>query len=338
MAIMDSSQVDVRFERAEFDGILIAILAYGALVMLFIQLLRVLLVRPKRGKVFWGITAYSSILFTLASMAAGGKIKFAEYIYVTSRINVALEGPSTDSWIPSQVFKDHAGSTMNIMSRVCTLLTPWIGDAFMIYRLMVIWSYKWWMLIIPVPLYISHVGMSIPVIIADTRLDQARWEPKSHRYGIVFHTLCVALNLLISLLITVKLLTMRKKLEIALGKLNAYFYTSKFTILVESGAFATLWGIVYLATLAQKHWSQAAFLQPYYYVIALTRMIIVLKMAQNQAWSRDIVSAASHGVMDWEVSSSHTISVEVPHTGNVENGLEQMKSPDSSVTSSHTLG
>jgi hypothetical protein len=68
-------------------------------------------------------------------------------------------------------------------------------------------------------------------------------------------------------MISVRLITMRKKLETALGRLHASFYTSFFTIIVESGAFATLWGIVYLSTLVADHWSRDAFSQPYYYII-----------------------------------------------------------------------
>lgn len=306
--------------------------------MLYIQLLRVLLTRPKRGKVFWAISAYSALLFTFGSIAAGGKIKIAEYVYVSSRFTEGFNSTNIDTWVPSHVYQESVRSSMNVMSRVCTTLTPWIGDAFMIYRLMVIWSYQWWLLLLPVPLYISHVGMAIPLLITETRPGDIFWEEKSRLYGIIFHTLCVSLNLLISLLITAKLLTMRKKLEIALGKLGASFYTSWFTILVESGGFATLWGIIYLATLAQNHWSQNDFLQPYYYVIALTRMIIVLRMAQNQAWCRDTVSAANMGVMDWEVSSAHTMPVDVPPSDIGKDGMKQLKSPVSSGTSMHTLG
>ncbi|KAF9449798.1 hypothetical protein P691DRAFT_666781 [Macrolepiota fuliginosa MF-IS2] len=316
-------------ERADFDGVLIAVLSYGALLMLYIQLLRVLLTRPKRGKVFWGITIYSGILFTLASIAAGGKIKFAEYVYVGSR----LDG-STD--LPSKISGDHASMTINVMSRICTTMSPWFSDMFMIYRVMVIWGYKWWLLMIPVPIYFAHISMSIPFLIADTRPNNTSWASKSELYGIVFHTLCVSLNISFSVLITVKLLTMRKKLEIALGRLHASFYTSKFTILVESGAFATLWGIVYLATAAQKHWTQNVFLQPYYYVIAITRMLIVLRMAQNRAWCKDTVTAVNAGVMDWEVSSAHSIPLSIAPPQD-ENSLKQIMSPDSSTTSAHTL-
>lgn len=112
-------------------------------------------------------------------------------------------------------------------------------------------------------------------------MNEARWEPRSQLYGIIFHTLCVALNTLFSLMITARLVTMRSKLQIALGKLQASFYTSGFTILVESGSFATLWGLVYLGTRAGGHWSQNAFLQPYYYVIVSLSSFNLLLDTQN---------------------------------------------------------
>lgn len=39
----------------------------------------------------------------------------------------------------------------------------------------------------------------------------------------------------------------------------------------------------------------------------ITRMLIILRMAQNRAWNKDIVTASARGVLDWQVSSSHSI-------------------------------
>lgn len=64
-------------------------------------------------------------------------------------------------------------------------------------------------------------------------------------------------------------------------------------------------------------------------------MLIVLKMAQNQAWSKDIVSAANVGVMDWQVSSTHSVQLE---NAPEKNNLQPIKSPGSSTASTHTLG
>jgi hypothetical protein len=33
-------------------------------------------------------------------------------------------------------------------------------------------------------------------------------------------------------------------------------------------------------------------------------MLIILRMAQGRAWSKDIITAADDGVLDWQVSSS----------------------------------
>jgi len=217
-------------------------------------------------------------------------------------------------------------------------MSPWFGDAFMIYRVMVVWNYPWWAYTIPLPLYISHLGMAIPYLIADTHIN-SHWNLNSDLYGMIFHTLCVAMNILASVLITVRLVMLRKKLQIALGRLSASFYTSKFTVLVESGSFATIWGIVYLASRARHHWTENAFLQPYYYVIAMTRMLIMLRMAQNRAWTRDIVIAANTGVMDWEVSSERSMTgPELEADPVEENGLKHLKSPDSLSDSANTLG
>lgn len=37
-------------------------------------------------------------------------------------------------------------------------------------------------------------------------------------------------------------------------------------------------------------------------------MLIVLRMAQDRAWSTDIINAADNGVLDWQVSSMHSLS------------------------------
>lgn len=36
-------------------------------------------------------------------------------------------------------------------------------------------------------------------------------------------------------------------------------------------------------------------------------MLIIFRMAQDQAWSKDIVTASARGVMDWQVSSTHSV-------------------------------
>lgn len=97
---------DMRTERACFDGTLLSALAYGtykflpfsqvtpalmftsstgALLMLYCQLSESMWLRPKRGRVFYGIIAFAVTLFILSTVAIGGRFRFAEMIYIENR-------------------------------------------------------------------------------------------------------------------------------------------------------------------------------------------------------------------------------------------------------------
>lgn len=76
--------------------------------MLYIQLTQVLLRKPKRGRVFWGIVMYSSLLAPLATVAFVGKFKLAEVIYVVERSKPH----------PKEIAMANAGNWFSVMSTV----------------------------------------------------------------------------------------------------------------------------------------------------------------------------------------------------------------------------
>lgn len=179
------------------------------------------------------------------------------------------------------------------------------------------------------------LAMSVPLLISQIRDQQ---EPHAETYGLVFYVLCVTLNLTCTSLISLRLFMMRHKAERVLGSLQASLYNSCTTMFVESGAFFTFWSLTYLIMRIHHSWAQDIFLQPYSYVIvrvlvvtpsivsdhslsqALTRMLIILRMAQDRAWSKDLIVAADTGVLDWEVSSVNSSSVNMAKPSQ---GLEQ---------------
>jgi len=295
-----------RGNQASFDGLMLASLGYGALVMLYIQVTQVLVRRPKRGRLFWFIVFYSTALFPLATIAFIGKFKFAQGFYV-------LHG----DWSAKDYLTKNSAQWSNVMSEICVTLIPWIGDLLILYRLMVIWNFKWVLVVLPSLLYLSRVAMSIPLLISQTR--QAPL-PHAATDGVVFYALCVSLNLTCTSLISLRLFMMRHKAERVLGKLQASLYNSAITMFVESGALVTIWGLIYLILRARISWAADIFLQPYPYVIALTRMLIILRMSQDRAWSTDLIAAADTGVLDWEVSSISSGSLD---TSKSPGGSEQ---------------
>ncbi|KAG6864267.1 hypothetical protein C0991_010985 [Blastosporella zonata] len=149
--------------------------------------------------------------------------------------------------------------------------------------------------------------MSIPLLITQTRPSDTSWGAKSAVYSTAFYSLCVSLNLFVSIAISIRLYWMRQKVETIMGKLHASFYTGFVTIIVESGAFFTIWGLTYVILMSRDSVAKDTFLLPYTHVLAITRMLIVLRMAQDRAWSKQLVTATTGGILDWQVSSTHSI-------------------------------
>jgi len=325
-----TTAVDTRkLNRASFEGVMISALAYGALIMLYIQITQVMLRRPKRsGRIFWFIVLYASALFPLTTVAFAGKLKFTEDMF--------LALPSLQE-SPLLYSTRHARDWPNVMSQICTTLVPWFGDILMLYRLMVVWNYQWSLLILPTMIYLTRVGLSIPLLIAQTRPHSTQ---PAELYGRIFYALCLSLNIICTSLICIRLYTMRHKAERVLGNLQASLYNSITTMFVESGAFFTLWSMVYVIARSRDSWVQNVFLEPYSYIIALTRMLIILRMAQDRAWSKEIINAADTGVLDWEVSSMNSVALNNGMTGGHGNLPKmfqvQEKSSFNSSSSSHS--
>ncbi|KAG5639721.1 hypothetical protein H0H81_000001 [Sphagnurus paluster] len=238
-------------ERATYYGTLLATLAYGALLMLYVQLTQVLFARPKSGRKYWVLVAYAGVLFILATLAVGAIFRFSEMTYIDNR-----NYPGG----PVAFYRDFTSD------------------------------------------YVHVIGQSSP--------HDPSWVP----FTFAYHGLTVAFNIYVSLTICVRLYMMRGTLEAVMGPLHASFYTSIVTLITESGIFFTLWITVYLATSTSI--VQEVFWLPYPFTMGITRVLIVLRMAQDRAWSRELVTAATgRAIPDWQLSSTHSVPLhDVPST------------------------
>ncbi|KAF8062265.1 hypothetical protein FPV67DRAFT_1672741 [Lyophyllum atratum] len=286
---------DLQAERACFYGTLLATLAYGALLMLYVQLTTVLLARPKRGSSFWAIVAYASFLFPLATLAVGAIFKFSEMSYIDNR-----NYPGG----PNAFYHRYTSDYVNVIGQVSATLFPWFADILMLSRLLVVWNYKWWIAACPALLYLAKMAISIPLLIVHIRPSDLT---SSGTYGLSYHSLTMAFNIYVTALICLRLHMMRSKLEAVAGRLHASFYTSTITMFVESGGFFTLWIMVYLILRSRGSLVQDVFLLPYTYTLGITRILVILRMAQDRAWSKDLVVATDRGVLEWEISSTHSV-------------------------------
>ncbi|KAG2020817.1 hypothetical protein CC2G_006119 [Coprinopsis cinerea AmutBmut pab1-1] len=287
-----------RIERACFNGLLLSSLAYGALLMIVMQLTQVLIMRPKRGRLFWWMVLYTAFIFLLSTFAIGGRFKFAEMMYVDHQDfeegYLAYYFKFMDRW-------------QNVLNMACLTLLPWISDSLMIYRLYILWNYQWWALGVPLLVHLARIAISIPILIITANADDPNWLSQFSTFKTAYYSVSMAIDLLFTGLISFRLWMLRDKVEHVLGKIQSVYYNSTSTKFVESGALFTLWSVGHLILLVKEHWASEILGQPMIYLNAITRMLIILRMAQNRAWCRDIVTASATGVLEWQVSSHHSI-------------------------------
>ncbi|KAG6835968.1 hypothetical protein H0H93_012742 [Arthromyces matolae] len=220
-----SSPSNLLGDRISFYGCLIAILAYGAMFMLYIQLAGVLLARTRRGFCYWGAVVYSTFTFPLATLAIAAIFKFSELAFVENRM---FPGG------PYQYYLHHSCDYVNVLGEISAAIFACFADAIMLFRLWIIWDSSWVVLAFPVLLYCGKLAVTIPVLVAIAKPPPGlSWSLHMSMARLV---LSVAFNIYASFMIGLRLLMLRPRMEAVLGKLHAFYYTSVITIFVESAA------------------------------------------------------------------------------------------------------
>ena len=82
---------------------------------------------------------------------------------------------------------------------------------------------------------------------------------KNIDFGIPYYTITIALNIIITLMITLRLRKLGKAVSKALGRDSARMYTSVSSVLIESAAPYSMVGFMFLVPYALKHGTAIAF-------------------------------------------------------------------------------
>ncbi|KAG5339764.1 hypothetical protein C0989_003620 [Termitomyces sp. Mn162] len=102
--------------RAAFFGTYLAVLAYGALLMLYVQLTGVLIARPGRGMTFWLVLAYSVALSPLATATIGTIFKFSVEAFVESPLRTIKGGAFEGG--PFRFYKKNSSNYVDVLGEV----------------------------------------------------------------------------------------------------------------------------------------------------------------------------------------------------------------------------
>jgi hypothetical protein len=109
-------------------------------------------------------------------------------------------------------------------------------------------------------------------------------------YTVPYLSLSLALNIIITLVIVLRLLTYRHRISKVLGSSYGTQYTSIAAMIVESAALYSAFSVVFLTLFLLNNPISATFLQSFTQVQIIAMLLIVFRVAQGKGWSQDTMS------------------------------------------------
>ncbi|RXW20659.1 hypothetical protein EST38_g5173 [Candolleomyces aberdarensis] len=154
---------------------------------------------------------------------------------MASYFQILFKSTSPGHWLELSRASDE--NWKNLVGNVSTGIIFVIGDALLVYRCYIVCMEYWWMAILPMITSLSGI-----VLFFMQRYKDAS-DSDTHRYSTAFTRLIVSTNVVVTTLITFRLLRARRTLAKFLPSADATLYTGVIAILIESAAPLTIFGI-----------------------------------------------------------------------------------------------
>jgi len=215
-------------ERTSLAGQFVACVFYGMELLLFILTAHLMLTSPRtsqgppqlpgtpasRFRNFtrdWKYLLYITIQFILCSIGIGGGSKNVILAFVDDRGFPGGPIPWSNAYYNTKP---------SVLANVAFIVSIWLQDGFLLFRFLIIWQYNWFAFILPCLIYLASAAFSILLLIqlSTTGLDINA--TTNQHVGIIFWSLSIALNVLLTALIVGRLAWLGRVIGKALASLE----------------------------------------------------------------------------------------------------------------------
>ncbi|KAG9312276.1 hypothetical protein JVU11DRAFT_7580 [Chiua virens] len=227
------------------------------------------------------LTAWATILWILSTISTVADAYCTLYAY-----SWQLDFPGG----PILYLDSIQGQPVPALSYATYLLTMWVADAMMLWRLVVFYTdvnalARGLILSFMSLLYIGSLGTGCFTIMLSS-FNQTLYSTLSRKVAIPCFTLSVTLNVFATAFIAIRLLMYKRFTEQSLGKKQARKspYTSIATMLIESSALYATWSLVFIVLYALSDPGQYIMIQMLRNVQVIAPLLIVYRVSKGTAW------------------------------------------------------
>ncbi|KAH6910510.1 hypothetical protein BKA70DRAFT_1424173 [Coprinopsis sp. MPI-PUGE-AT-0042] len=229
----------------------------------------------KKVRMPYLIASFVLFCMTLTASIVGG----VSIYEILLRVGLG-DGRSGIGWATVDIIYTDIWSKGDLVWDISVLL----ADMLMVYRFYLVWAEYPWVTVIPVSILLANLGVALRTFIPIEGL-----EDLESRLDAVDICLSVGLNVVVTVLISVRLLRAHKRLLEAFPLLSDTVHLNAISILVESAAPVAVFGIgtVVASFISTVEAAKAgAILQIFYKVAAtLSPQLIIFRVLTGRSWA-----------------------------------------------------
>jgi len=274
--------IDFVLERSLYVSNAIGMAFYGMQLLLFFFCVQLAMKNKARANHARFYTGFGLVLAILAGIGTMTNIVWAEEAWIEHRYfpggPTAYLNATTAIWY--QVWGTAAAIAVAMMN-----------DTLLLYRCYVIWDSSWKIIAFPVIVNLASIALGIITIVTSAQ-PAGLFGGQSLNFGTPYFSLTVGFNLLMTLLICARLFKARRNM-VSAGLEDDGLYTNMIAVMTESASLTGISGIAFVVSFAVQSETSTAFGSLWGISLSLSPQIIIYRVLQGKAWSREVAERVS---------------------------------------------
>ncbi|CCM05252.1 uncharacterized protein FIBRA_07462 [Fibroporia radiculosa] len=279
----DESSSTIVDEETWLQGALLSNIAYGVVLALYVMCVAKLVRQLKQYNYMrpLGLFAYATVIFIISTLFMGSQVKFIQLAFIEDR-----NFPGG----PNAYVEDEFSNPTDEIANVCFVVGNWIMDAFLIWRLVVIFKSLGRMWVIPLATGLS-IMLAASVSLGISLLVQMTGSSPFDYVNITlgYYVMSLALNVVATFFIAGRFLVCRARAA-RLGSEHASRYTGFAAVFIESAALFAIFAILFIVPFGIGNNLANVFIETVSQVQVVASLLIVVRIASGEAWTEHTAS------------------------------------------------
>ncbi|PFH45793.1 hypothetical protein AMATHDRAFT_8659 [Amanita thiersii Skay4041] len=283
----DEPYETILLERSFIAGGYIAGAGYGIQVVLYVICALYLWSQRKRqGKSMLFLLAYITLLVVIATIFTAASARTVQDAYVDNR---NYPGGPWQYFLKTQYLAE------DILFYAMLFVLTFLSDLLVLWRCWVIWTASgrltaYAIIAFPTIMLIGSFVLGTLWTIKSSQPGLSLYSTLPLILGTSYYVVSLAINIIVTILITTRLIMYRKTMLSTLPNEHAKHYVSLATIIIESSALYSVFAIIFIATYGANNPVNQIFLSVASACQEIAGYLIILRVAQGRAWNKDTLT------------------------------------------------